>query len=113
MNHYDIALAVELDVEIHMLLTGGDHGASPCSFTVAGKRRSHTFRNRVWIHTVSCLGTFVNATPLWRRCNINERAGNSVAKILGGLLEVSVDILIEVMHVLASLAVFKSLCNKH
>ena len=95
-----------------MLLTGGDYGASPCSFTVARKRRSHTFRNRVWVHAVPRLGTFVNATPRWR-CNINERAGNSVAKILGGLLEVPVDILIEVMHVLASLAVFKSLSNKH
>ena len=44
----------------------------------------------------------------WRRCNIDERAGNSVTKILGGLLEAPVDILVEVMHVLAPLAVLKS-----
>ena len=98
-----------------MLLTGDHHGASPCSFTVAGKRRPHTFRNRVWVHTVARLGTLVNATPkvCWRWCNVNERAGNSITKILRGLLEGPIDILIEVMHVLASLAVFKSLSNKH
>ena len=91
-----------------MLLTGDDHGASPCSFTITGKRRPHTFRNRVWVHTVARLGTLVNATPCWRRCNVNERTWNSVTKILGGLLEAPVDILIEVMHVLAPLAVFRA-----
>ena len=113
MNQDDFALAVELDVEIHMLLTGDDHGASPCSFAVTGKRRPHTFRNGVWVHAIARLGTLVNATPCWWWCNIDKRAGNSITKILGGLLEAPVDILVEVMHVLAPLAVFRALWNKH